>query len=477
MYCEKCGTLIAESEKFCPNCGASINTNINNQSEINTENSTDIPPEEPQAVAVTQPAEIPNGNVAVKTKKPIKINKKLLISVVSIICALIVLISVVSAIFGMIRPESYFADSISLDGYNGYTSLDPSDLYNFDGLMYDLSGKDSTLLTEKINEKYRNDAYDEYGFLGALYEDEDEDGVLKYLKDDAFSIECEPSENLKNGDEVTVTVTIDTDIINSLGLKKKLKLNDNLTRTYTIENLKETVKLDPMKEVQSVYYDETEQKVKIKLADNLSSESFGNYSANLVDINSNEQGIQLVNNSDKEDLLATLKFFGTSEDYNSTGKVTVNVTQNGYYSTIEETVFAENGIILTNVSKEFDATKISYINDKTNVTVDDYTAIKDCGNSSDYFSDGNKTFVNLYMCLGNYQANNQFVCVYSYADSYDNKIYYSYLPINGAKADSNGTLYTDNLSVGWSQSGFTSEKELLESLQGYYSTVKHLTVK
>ncbi|WP_294778555.1 zinc ribbon domain-containing protein [uncultured Eubacterium sp.] len=476
MYCEKCGTLIAESEKFCPNCGASINTNINNQSEINTENSTDIPPEEPQAVAVTQATEIPNGNVAVKTKKPIKINKKLLISVVSIVCALIVLISVVSAILGMIRPESYFADSISLDGYNGYTSLDPSDLYNFDGLMYDLSGKDSALLTEKINEKYRNDAYDEYGFLGALYEDEDEDGVLKYLKDDAFSIECEPSENLKNGDEVTVTVTIDTDIINSLGLKKKLKLNDNLTRTYTIENLKETVKLDPMKEVQSVYYDETEQAVRINLADNLSSESFGNYSANLIDVNNNEQGVELINNSDEEDSLGTLRYSGNADNFDSTGKVTVSVTKSGY-SSIEENTFAENGIILTNLSKEFDATRISYINDKTNVTVDDYTAIKDCGNSSDYFSDGNKTFVNLYMCLGNYQANNQFVCVYSYADSYDNKIYYSYLPINGAKADSNGTLYTDNLSVGWSQSGFTSEKELLESLQGYYSTVKHLTVK
>ncbi|MDO4364179.1 MAG: zinc-ribbon domain-containing protein [Clostridia bacterium] len=473
MYCEKCGTLVAENEKFCPKCGASIN----NQSEINTETNADIPTKEHQAAAVTQIEEIPSGNVAAKVKKPIKINKKLLISVISIVCVLIVLISVVSAILGMIRPDSYFADSISLDGYNGYTSLDPSDLYNFDGLMYDLSGKDSTVLTEKINEKYRNDAYDEYGVLGALYEDEDEDGVLKYLKKDAFSIECEPTENLKNGDKVTVTVTIDTDVINSLGLKKKLKLDDKLTRTYTIENLKETVKLDPMKEVQSVYYDETEQKVKIKLADNLSSESFGNYSANLVDINSNEQGIQLVNNSDEEDSLATLKYFGTAEDYNSTGKVTVNVAQNGYYSTIEETAFAENGIILTNVSKEFDVTKISYINDKTNVTVDDYTAIKECGNSSNYFSDGNKTFINLYMCLGNYQANNQFVCVYSYADSYDNKIYYSYLPIKGAKADSNGTLYTDNLSVDWSRTGFTSEKELLKNLQEYYSTVKLLTVK
>lgn len=216
-YCTNCGTGLEEGAKVCPNCNMVL--------------------EEPNQMQGGMPNQMQgynpmmnqgyDPNMQSNMQMPKKSNKKLIIGIVAGVSALvivgIIILLVVLTSKPVLKLDEYV--KVKFDGVDGagtaYIDFDYDKYYEVVGEKYDSVNKDIDSLDDL------QDA------LGSMSDYEDVTSVAK-----AFSYSLNKSNDLSNGDKVTVKFKVDEEELNDLGFKVEY------------ENVSFTVKgLDKVKEV------------------------------------------------------------------------------------------------------------------------------------------------------------------------------------------------------------------------------------
>lgn len=228
MKCVNCGFEIENGSAFCENCGKAVNDNSVQTEQQNNQINADV-----------------NAN-ATKIKK---IPKKLIILLSAGAVFLIILICIISILNNRVSVENYIdVNKIEISGYSGYATVTSS----LQGIVdYDGIDKAMGFGTPKSKNNYED--YIDYFFEGSL-------SSKKYI-----DVSCDDvTNNLKNGDTITITVNVDYDSINQNAAKKKLVGKKTITLKYDIKDLKEPQELNPFSCIEKVFIDESENYIDLK---------------------------------------------------------------------------------------------------------------------------------------------------------------------------------------------------------------------
>lgn len=214
MFCMKCGAELSPDTKFCQTCG----TPVEGQAAPAAEAQTPVTPA-PQAAPAPE-------------KKPKKPMSKAAKGIIAGAAALVVILAVVLTLV-LTAPKkvslSEYID-VSFYGYDSYgdasVSLDQWSLYS------DLvGGKDDS--AERLDDLWSQ--AEKYSGLSDLIS--------------SITWDVEPSENLSNGDVVTITMSYDEELAKA----QKIKLTDD-TLEVTVEDLDKITVINPFDDV-SVAFD------------------------------------------------------------------------------------------------------------------------------------------------------------------------------------------------------------------------------
>ncbi|MBE6719150.1 MAG: zinc-ribbon domain-containing protein [Ruminococcaceae bacterium] len=457
MICSHCGKEIPDGSKFCIKCGANLTApatdepvvvdNQNAQPEPDVvDNQYSQPVAEPAyapqpsapvyqnaapVVSQVAPQPVMTPQQPAKAKKPV--NKKLIGIIAAAVVVVAVAIVCLVLFTGKVNSENYFTDSPKFTGYDGYGSVDLESVYDFEALEDALGGFDGKDMDDMLEDS-------------------------KY-----FKVSCKPSENLKNGDEITVTIKINYEKVNKQKPKKKLVGEDKITKTFTVEGLTPVAKIDPFKVIKSVTYDATGYYSETELVYDTG------YSEKINDSISVEYGEQSLNIKTKDETI-TVYYSYDSESYESTGKI--KVTANAYYDDFET---AEYGFVLDSTEKEFEPTTVDFLTSKDTINKDDLDKIKELADEemkSDYSSESPKYVKAIFAYEGDYGDSNAMYFVYSYKDSWENKTRYTYAYATNFKITSDGDITgIDDMYYTTSYYGYDSVKELEKNLKESWKTV------
>ena len=192
MFCEKCGAQMENDSRFCLNCGA------------------------PVAAA---PAAAPVAAPPAPGKSGFFANKNNVI-ILSVAAAVVAVIVVVCILLGL--PKTIYMDDYITIRYDGLSTQGTARLV-LDGealeaaLMEEMSATEMQMLEAK------------------LFKSE-------------YVLELSKTENLSNGDEISIILIIDNEVAKDYNVQFKLR-----NETVTVEGLKEPVFLDPFQDLEITY--------------------------------------------------------------------------------------------------------------------------------------------------------------------------------------------------------------------------------
>ena len=239
MFCNNCGAELPEGGKFCTKCGTKIEAqpveNIQQPVQDDTVTNAQQPAYEMPKGQPTyempnaQPAYgMPQGQPAPKEKKPV--NKKLIIIIAAVAVALIIIVGAVVAVgmFIKIRKETAaktinFKEEYIEIIYSGYDSYGNMGVEINKDKFYPVAlkalGYDEDTKSEKASEK---------------------------LMDLVFAIDIGASEytGLSNGQEITITVTVDEKELEKLDVILK-----DTEFTVKVSGLKDVIEIDPFEKL------------------------------------------------------------------------------------------------------------------------------------------------------------------------------------------------------------------------------------
>lgn len=232
-----------------------------------------------------------------------------------VIVAVLVAVVIVVGQFTRVNPNRYFVsqDKVKFDGYDGYGYFLDDELvyYNLDQFYQDFTGN-------------KDNNYQE---------------IYDYIEPS-----IDKTDNLKNGDKVTLTLTFDYDGLNSAypQARHKLSGNNTFSKTFTVKGLKEVQTLDPFTILTKVYVKNPDDGIYLHWAN--TSVKIGDYTVK------HSEGTQFdLVNSKGEVVVSDFLYFTSSNDYPEVGdKVTMYA---GPYD--EDDYLSDYGIVVKPLEKEF----------------------------------------------------------------------------------------------------------------------------
>ena len=231
-FCNNCGAQLPDDSKFCTSCGAK---------------NGEAPQPAPQATPKQESAySVPNQAPVQKEKKPV--NKKLFIILGAAVAALILIIVVVVVIVNIVKTNQAIKDK-TLTFKEDYFEV------NFDG--YDTLGTVDVYYSDEFEDK----AFDALGYTSKSQRKKTKaQEALSDLKYEVIDFEISKEEELSNGDEITIKVTIAEDYDSKLDVvkvnaKKKDKKDADIIikeieLKYTVEGLDKITKYNPFDDLE-----------------------------------------------------------------------------------------------------------------------------------------------------------------------------------------------------------------------------------
>lgn len=446
MYCQKCGTLNTEDARFCVNCGNKLNEDINDSNTSNIvdntqqqdvlndhDNQTKIlnildeqtrifdgvseksdTESEKEQVSFSQTPVMEYQRItpapAPQTKKPV--DKKLLaIIIASVVLAVILIASVVFFLISSskVNVKNYITDDItntvSITGYDGYGKIT---YFDFDIIDYyeiydDLDG-------EPFGD-YDDDDYDDiddFDDLDDFFDFSLYDYTMAENFENAFNVQASQETNLKNGDVVTFTITVDYDYINNyFDFDKTLTGESSYTIEFAVDGLSPLEEVDPFVMVKNVYYDKKSDKISLEFEQD--KKQFGDIY--LVADNYN----QVLIYDCYDNKLANIYYYAGNND----DKVILSIEINTYYG-YDLTDYGIEADVLELTTKEYEPNIISIVNKGDSLSEDDFNDFKEIADdkienyidSNNYSSD--MKYKSSYFAYDDNNDSNILIFVYSY---------------------------------------------------------------
>ena len=285
------------------------------EAKIEKENETN------DSVVITESNSVPN---MIKKEKLASIIKSLkprrkLIAIISAVC--VVIISVIAAIIsltGSVSVDDYINfDAVEITGYDGYATatVNANEILDYDLLSNELG-----------NYKYKDNLLTDEVFLFG------EEGLLK----NCVNIKIDKDSKIKNGDKITISVSINYDRINSYNFDKKLKGKKEYTKKISVSGLEKATTIDPFEIIKSVVNDDGKYRINYNTE---YKKSLGEYTLSYVE--GYREGLEITNSNDED--ISTIEF---SMSNTQNDKITLKTS-------CEETSYADYGIIVSEIEKSF----------------------------------------------------------------------------------------------------------------------------
>lgn len=449
MYCEKCGKPLQDDEQFCPNCGLAVG-------DAPTAGSIDFSQLKNQSVQKA---------VAIKEKvekNSRKINKKHLAAIAAVAVVAVLAVVILSAVSNTVNPNQYFKSESELEiqGFDGYASVSADSFFDEDEFLTDLAGGEDGLL--KIANTMLREELGGYGGSMTSWGIIEPDDVLYELQRGAFDYSVDKSENLSNGDKVTVTVTIDKDSLRKFNFKKKIKGGESFEKTYTIKGLSEVTALDPFEYISSVRYDVVDNRTEI-VYNTTFNKTYGSFTATAYE----DDRLQIKDGTGS--VVTTIRFYADAGSYNATKKISVRIDESA-------DAYLARGFSFPLVSKEYDPVLIDYMSSQNAFGVAEFNALKLKANEK--LNEYSPVYQKAIFCTDADTRSNKLVFIYTYKND-DDETKYIYTYIEGLKIDSAGKIVTDNVELRtdgwWSMSTYDSMDALIAEFQSNWSTVKAIS--
>lgn len=452
MFCTNCGKEVNDGTTFCPYCGQGLVANQDapapeavTEETVSEPTPESVPVSEPAPETVSEPAPVsgvPQGD-------DVKPGKKVNVGLVAII-AVVAIAVIVAAIFAwkfFDKKKRTFDVAeyiqVEFEGYDGYgtavVSVDEDELGKKVGDILDVSSK-------KAIKSFKKEGEEDYDPTCSFY--------------DVIEWEVDKTENLSNGDEIKVSIKVDEDAAEEIGI-----YIEDAEKTVKVEDLKPLVEVDPFEGIE-VTFD-------------------GSYPYIYPEYENNGTGDFFENEN--------LYIYYSFEDYDSldegdTVTLTIGVSE-------EEAM--ENGFKMTQTSKEYTVPKmdgyIRTIDGFAESTLEEIekTAVETI---QDYFDDykdeitySDLEYEGMYLISSTYSYSNSGYAVYSATVKSKEKKGFKatkvYFPISfyGAKELADGTQtiedvddyitgsYDTGLEFGWTEvKGFTDLKSMYDYLTEWY---------
>lgn len=447
MFCEKCGNEIGENENFCQKCGWSVNP----------ANKDDRTPNLDTDIVSTQPVPIKENEK--KEKKPI--NKKYLLFGGIAIAVILLLIIIISSLSGTVNPQKYFIDdsNVKYSGYNEFGKINVNDLFDIRSLLLDLGGGEENLIAT-VNKSVSGQIDKKYGsVMSSLFDGLSINSIINEFEKEGISIEADKTENLKNGDEITVTVKIDSEYFKKYDFKKSLKDVDSVSKTYTVSGLNQATIIDPFDFIESVIYDEKEKKSYIRYKKNYLNET------EAFSVAAYENSRLRIKGKDGQ-TIGTIGFSSDKGSYESTKKITVKLS-----SGLSVDSFSSKGFMLSAVEKDFTPLTLDYLKDASRLKSADYTTLKSIADEDT--KSNSPVFQKAYLCTDSSTASNKIVFIYSYKSN--DKTLFLNCYFDGVKICSDGNLFTEQLYDHINYSGYDSMQKILDNLKTNWSSIVEIS--
>lgn len=225
-FCGNCGTQLDDDVCFCPNCGTRIDFMPDNSGSAETAS-------EMQNQNYGNPNGYPGMNMPPQPKKPV--NKKKLGIIIGAVVAVLLVFVIVFAIVRNVKRTINVNEYISVE-FTGYDTVGQAEV------KFDVDGFDAAVMKAQ-GKKIKNNP-DDYTWndLVDLMSWED------YALADSIETELDKSENLSNGDKVTVTITYDESAAKDAGVKLKVS-----EQSFTVDGLGKLQDVDPFEKLEVSY--------------------------------------------------------------------------------------------------------------------------------------------------------------------------------------------------------------------------------
>lgn len=469
MNCPKCGAFNTDDARNCTTCGepltqgyeAPLEGPASNDVTYQSEPVYQQPPVDqyaPQYPPI-EPAPAP---------KPKKNNSK---KIVAIIIAAVVLVGViVGGIFAFkilssrVNVEDYIGNeekAVSFTGYDGYGVLE-----------YDI---------EDVIDYY--EIYDELGgepfddFDAKEYEnmsDKNRKKADKYIK--AFKVKFDKEDGLKNGDKVTLTITVDYDKINEdFEFENKLIGEETYTKEFTVSGLKEIEQIDPFEMISSVTCDNTGYYVEAEMTFSETEKTYGEFTAKIYNEYSYYE-FELYDAASNK--IAGYTYNIDTDNYSGSGDITVSIDDSNYPVADLNSM----GIEITATSKSFTPDTVSYLSKGDNLSEDDYNTFKSMAdnNAKEHWEDKSPKFKKAYFGYDAADDDNVLVFVYSYKDTeWDGTevTYYGYVEFEDIKVNSSNVVLNADEVYSYSGGYYESVSKVEEDFTNYYPQFNSISVK
>lgn len=282
------------------------------------------------------------------------------ISLVAVILLAVVIIIAVKS--QSVNIEDYITDSIEFSGYDGYGKVETNnnDFINYDQLYIDLGIEQNNMVSM-------------FGAESVFYD---------YID---ISTTNGNSQNLKNGDTVTYTFTINYDGINNLNGKKKLKGNDSITKEYEVSGLREVAEINPFDAVEKVIVSEGDYgySVYIQYVDKI-----GNYTMYRDQMNTPYNTYYIDTGEEKLEIDFDVPEI---ESIKNGENITLTLKQ-------DADSYIDKGVIFNSISQDFSVNLTKDLLNSSDITESSYNSLKqkfiECAESRE---DGTYTFANMFL--------------------------------------------------------------------------------
>ena len=459
MNCRKCGNPIEEGSLFCGVCGAKVEAAppVTQGAYNNAPNAqrAGYPPQKnpnqpyPQQRPYPQNAPYPpqayppqprNASVNIDKKKAAKIG--VIAGAAVLLIAVIAIVIAISANAKKKQPVKVDLNNYVSESVLAYESSDEEEYVDNDepDVMYTNSDGGAGLIVNGYN-NYANIYYDNLSnvidwakfdveFAEELNKKKDYKGYtyMSLLNMDEFEFAVDKTENLKNGDTVTVTVNTKQEVY-EIGEYLKIEIKP-VSFKYTVSGLKDVNAFDPFKYV-SVYTSGGNGDISVSwqvpegLNEELDVKGFS--------VQDNDGYLALLKDGY---IIANVDFYWSSES-NTSG------LKNGDIVTLQcscdesEKLVSENNIYIVNYSKQYKIDKVGeYINKDFAMSAEDLEKFKssakakidDYANGSDYYDNIKFVEARIYDLKDKTNSSSSFknavVLLYSYqyTDWYDDKV-------------------------------------------------------
>ncbi|MGN0522731.1 MAG: zinc ribbon domain-containing protein [Eubacterium sp.] len=474
MNCPKCGAFNTDDARNCTTCGEPLTQGYEAPLEGPDPNEATYQNEpvyqaEPvyQQQPVDQYAPQYQPIEPAPAPNPKKNNSK---KIVAIIIAAVVLVGViVGGIFtfkylsARVNVEDYIGNeekAVSFTGYDGYGVLE-----------YDI---------EDVIDYY--EIYDELGgepfddFDAKEYEnmsDKNRKKADKYIR--AFKVKFDKESGLKNGDKVTLTITVDYDKINEdFEFENKLVGDETYTKEFTVSGLKAIEQIDPFEMVSSVTCDTTGYYgVDVAMTFSETEKTYGDFTAKIYGDYSYYE-FELYDAASNK--IASYSYNIDTDNYSGSGDITVTI-DDSYYPVSD---LNSMGINITATSKSFTPDTVSYLSKGDNLSEGDYNAFKSMADddAKEYYQ--SPKFKKAYFGYDAADDENVLVFVYSYNyTEWDGTevTYYGYVEYEDIKVNSSNVVLNADDIYAYHGTWYESVSEIEEAYTNYYPQFNSISVK